>query len=156
MIALSVVIFAVLVGMRIAGITTLGPWGVASTFAAVGLALTGVNLFAVGVTFNYLVSLFHKRPVRQGLFGKPIFKRPLERQFWWMGLLSAVAGLALSVTSLVLSFSGWQIERLWLYLLGGTGLFLLGIELGVFWIIVGVLDELKQREIRVRADMESQ
>jgi hypothetical protein len=126
---------------------------VASTFAAVGLALTGVNLFAVGVTFNYLVSLFHKRPVRQGLFGKPIFETPLERQFWWMGLASVGAGLTLSIVSLVLSFSGWEIERLWLYLLGGTGLFLLGIELVVFWIIVGVLDELKQREIQVRADL---
>ena len=76
-----------------------------------------------------------------------------SRQFWWMGLVSVVAGLALSVTSLVLSFSGWEIERLWLWLLGGTGLFLLGIELVVFWIVVGVLDELKQREVRVEADL---
>jgi glycosyltransferase involved in cell wall biosynthesis len=151
---LGCLIAAVLVAMRISGITTLGPWGVASAFAAVVVVIAGVNLFALGVTFNYLVSLFHKRPVRQGLFGRPLFRVPLERQFWWMGLLGVMGGLALGVISLVLGLRGWPVERLWLYLLTGTMLVLAGIQLEVFWVIVRVLDELSRREALVKADMD--
>jgi glycosyltransferase involved in cell wall biosynthesis len=147
-------IAAVLVGMRISGITGLGPWGVASAFAAVVVGIAGVNLFALGVTFNYLVSLFHKRPVRQGLLGRPIFRVPLERQFWWMGLLGVMSGLAFGVISLILALRDWPVERLWLYLLTGTVLVLAGIQLEVFWVIVRVLDELGQREALVKADMD--
>ncbi|MCK4472975.1 MAG: glycosyltransferase family 2 protein, partial [Anaerolineae bacterium] len=151
---LGCLIATVLVGMRISGITALEPWGVAGTFAAVVMGIAGVNLFALGITFNYLVSLFHKRPVRQGLFGRPIFRVPLDRQFWWMGLLGIVSGLAFGVVSLVLALRGWPIERLWLYLLTETVLVLVGIQLGIFWVIVRVLDELSQREALVKADME--
>jgi glycosyltransferase involved in cell wall biosynthesis len=154
LLGLGCLIAAVLVGMRISGITTLGPWGVSSTFAAVVIGIAGVNLFALGVTFNYLVSLFHKRPVRQGLFGRPLFRVPLERQFWWMGLLGVMSGLALGVISLILGLRGWPIERLWLYLLTGTVLVLAGVQLGIFWVIVRVLDELSQREALIKADME--
>jgi len=151
---LGCLIAAVLVGMRVSGITTLGPWGVASTFTAVVMGIAGVNLFALGVTFNYLVSLFHKQPVRQGLLGRPLFRVPLERQFWWMGLLGGMSGLAFGVISLILALRDWPIERLWLYLLTGTVLVLAGVQLEVFWVIVRVLDELSQREALVRADIE--
>ena len=152
--ALGAVIAAVLVGMRISGVTTLGPWGVASIFAAVVLVILAINLFALGATFNYLVSLFHKRPVRQGLFGRPVFRNPLDRHFWWMGLLAALAGLALGVVSLALGLGGWPVERLWLYLLAGTMLVLVGIQLCVFWVIMRVLEELSQREAMAKADVE--
>ena len=153
LLGLGCVIAAVLVGLRLAGTTTLGPWGVISTFAAVVFGIAGVDLFALGVTFNYLVSLFHKRPVRQGLFGRPIFRVPLERHFWWMGLLAIAAGVAASATSLALALNGWPTERLWFHLLAGTMLVLIGCQLDVFWVIVRVLDELGQRETRIKADL---
>ena len=152
--AIGAVIAAVLVGMRISGVTTLGPWGVAGVFAAVVLAILAIDLFALGATFNYLVSLFHKRPVRQGLFGQPVFKSPLDRHFWWMGGLAAVIGLALGVVSLVLGLNGWPIERLWLYLLAGTMLVVVGIQLFIFWVLMRVLEELSQREAMAKADVE--
>ncbi len=152
--ALGALIAAVLIGMRIAGITTLGPWGVAAAFAAVVSTITGVDIFALGVTFNYLVSLFHKQSVRHGLFGAPIFETPLDRQFWWMGLLGMVTGLAFGTVSLILGMGGWPIERLWLYLLAGTMLTLVGTQLVVFWVIARVLEELSQRELLIQADLE--
>ena len=152
--ALSILIAAVILGIRVAGISYLGPWGVASVFAMVVLAITGVDLFALGVTFNYLVSLFHKRPIRQGLFGRPIFRVPLDRQFWWLGALAVLVGVVLGLVSLVLGLTGWPIERLWLYLLGGTMSLLVGVQLVIFWVIVRVLDELSEREVRVQADLE--
>ena len=91
------------------------------------LAVSGVSIFALGSTFNYLVALFHKEPVRQGLFGKPIFDPPLDRQFGWMGLLAALVGLIAGAVCLGFGFAGWPVSRLWLYLLGavGAGLFAL-------------------------------
>jgi hypothetical protein len=117
------------------------------------LGIAGVDIFALGVTFNYLVSLFHKRPVRQGLFGEPIFKTPLDRQFWWMGLLGVLAGLAFGGVSLGLGLRGWPVERLWLYLLAGTMLVLVGTQLVIFWVVVRVLEELSQRDALVDADL---
>jgi hypothetical protein len=147
------VIALVLIGMRIAGITQLGAWGVAGTFAAVVLGLTGADFFALGSTFNYLVGLFHKRPVRQGLFGKPLFRVPLDRRFGWMGLLGMLLGVALAVVSLALGLSGWAIERLWLYFLAATMLLLLGTQLVLFWVIMRVLEQLSQRDVLAQADV---
>ena len=152
--ALSALVVVTLLGLRLAGVTRLGPWGVTSAFAMVVFAIVGLDLFSLGVTFNYLVSLFHKRPIRQGLFGRPIFRVPLDRQFWWMGILAVVVGVILGGVSLYLGLVGWPIERLWLYLLGGTMCVLVGVQLVIFWIIVRVLDELSQREVLVKADME--
>jgi glycosyltransferase involved in cell wall biosynthesis len=138
---------------RLSGVTSLGPWGVIALFIALISAVVGINLFALGVTFNYLVSLFYKKPIRQGLFGKPIFKTPLDRQFGWMGVLSVLAGLAIAVISLALGVGGWPIERLWFYLLGSALGFLVGVQLIIYWLLLRVLEELNQREILTRQDM---
>jgi hypothetical protein len=153
--ALGTLIALILVGMRLAGTTSLGPWGVTGTFAAVVLGVTGFDLFALGATFNYAVALFHGDGIIQrGLFGRPIFDPPLDRHFWWMGLLSLAGGLLLGGVSLGLGLNGWPVERLWLYLLAGTMLTLMGVQLVIFWIIMRVLEELSGREAAVRADLE--
>jgi glycosyltransferase involved in cell wall biosynthesis len=153
--ALSALIFAILVIMRLSGITMLGPFGVASTYISVVSAFLGVTLFSLGATFNYLVSLFHKRPIQQGLFGKPILKTPIDLHFWWMGLLSVFAGGVIGLVSFILALGDWPIERLWMYLLAGTLLIVVGVQLVIYWIIMRVLDELSQREAVVRNDLGS-
>ncbi len=147
------VIAAVMTGMRLSGVAQLGIWGVASAFAASLCAVSGVTLFSLGATFNYLVSLFHRQPIRQGLFGKPLFKLPLERHFGWMGLAAMGLGLALGVASLLLSLDGWSIDRLWFWLLYAVMLLLVGLQLTVFWLIMRVLDELSQRDLQVAQDL---
>ncbi len=156
LVAIAGIIAAVVVGMRLSGITQLGRWGVVGVFAASICAVSGATLFSLGATFNYLVSLFHKQPVRQGLFGKPIFTPSLDRHFGWMGLVTMGLGLAVGVGSLGLSLGGWPVERLWLYLLGAAMSSLLGLQLAVFWLIMRVLDELSQREVQVALDLEAQ
>ena len=150
---LGLLIALLLVGTRLSGVTVLGPWGVAGAFAAVILGSTGANLFALGATFNYLVSLFHKNPVRQGLFGRPLFNPPLDRHFGWLGLSAIAGGIALGIASFVLGLNGWPIERLWLYLLAGSMATLLGVQLVIFWVIMRVLEELSQRDALIQADM---
>jgi len=105
------------------------------------------------VTFNYLVSMFYKRPIRQGLFGKPIFKTPIDRQFGWMGLVSIFVGMTICLVALTLGLQGWEIQRLWFYLLGSALIFLIGVQLVIYWLLLRILEELSQREILTRQDM---
>jgi glycosyltransferase involved in cell wall biosynthesis len=137
------------VAARLNGITTLNPWITAALFLALVASTVGVSLFTLGATFNYLVAIFYKRPIRQGLFGKPIFKPPLDHHFGWMGIVLILFGLFLAIVVLL---QGWELARLWLYLMGSATLVLIGIQLSISWLLMRVLDELSQREIQVLND----
>ena len=150
--------FAALVGVallvaRLRGVTTLSPWEVVALFAAMVTGVAGVSLFALGATFNYLVSLFRKQPVRMGLFGKPIFDPPLDRQFGWMGLTGGGIGVILALGTLILGVNGWPIERLWLYLVGSALLILVGLQLTISWVLMRTLEELSERELHAQHDL---
>jgi hypothetical protein len=139
-----------IVALRLQGVTQLGPWGTFGVFAALVLSVAGVSIFSLGATFNYLVSLFHRRPVRQGLFGRPIFDPPLDRHFGWLGLVAGGVGVVLAGGSLVLSQAGeWDIARLWLWLVASALLVLVGLQLVVSWVVLQVLDALNRRETEV-------
>ncbi len=142
-----------LVLVRLGGVRHLGPTGVATVFVAVVLGVAGVDLLGLGTTFNVLVSLFHRRPVRQGLFGRPLFREPLDRHFWWIGTVATLGGIGVSAASLGLALRGWAIERLWLYLTAGAMLILLGLQLVLFWVLMRVLGELSHRQALADADM---
>lgn len=152
-VALALLAVAVLVGARLSGVTSLGVAEVAGLFAAMLAGVIGVSVFALGVTFNYLVSLFYETPVRQGLFGKPIFKTPLERHFGWMGLLATLGGLIGGGVFAALSFNGWDVTRLWLYLMSSAMLTIVGVQLLIYWVLVKVLDELRARDVLARKDL---
>jgi len=152
-IGIAGLVFLGLLIARLNGITSLGSLGVVALFIGMISTIAGINIFALGITFNYLVALFYKKPIRQGLFGKPLFKTPLDQQFGWMGIVSMLVGFAIGVVSLLLGFQGWEIERLWFYLLGSAMLFLVGIQLVVYWLLLRILEELSQREILTRQDM---
>lgn len=142
-----------LVVARLNGITSFSSAGVAALFLGMISAVAGINIFALGITFNYLVALFYKKPIKQGLFGKPVFKTPLDQQFGWMGIVAILAGLAIGIVSMALGLNGWEIERLWFYLLGSAMIFLVGIQLVVYWLLLRILEELSQREELTRQDM---
>jgi len=146
----------VLVGLvvaRLNGFTTLGPWGVAALFAGLVSGVTGISVFALGSTFNYLVSLFYKRPIRQGLFGRPLFNPSLDHHFGWLGLIGLIAGVGLAMTSIGLGVNGWEIARLWLYLLGSAMFILVSVQLIIYWLLMRVLEELSQREALTKKDL---
>lgn len=142
-----------LVVARLRGVTTLDHWSVAALFWVMVSAVSGISIFSFGATSNYFVSLFYKKPIRQGLLGRPLFAVPLERRFGWLGLLSFVAGLGLAILSLALSLGGWEITRLWFYLLFSAMLILVGIQLIIFWLLMRLLEELSRREILAGKDL---
>ena len=152
---LASIVFLWILYLRSNDVLTLGPWGVAVLFLALISSVTGVNLFALGVTFNYLVALFYKKPIRQGLFGRPIFKTPVEQHFGWLGLLAIVAGPTIGLVALVLGANDWAIGRLWFYMVCSALIFLVGVQLVVYWLLLRILEELSQREILTKQDIGS-
>jgi glycosyltransferase involved in cell wall biosynthesis len=137
------------------GVTLLGPWGVAALFLALVSTITGVNLIALGMTFNYLVALFYQTPIHQGLFGKPIFKTPLDKQFGWMGLVAILAGPTIALVALFIGADSWAIGRLWFYMVCSALIFLVGIQLVIYWLLLRILEELSQREMLTQQDIGS-
>jgi glycosyltransferase involved in cell wall biosynthesis len=157
-IGLAGILFALAVAValivaRVSGVTVLGPWGVTALYAAMVFGVTGISIFALGSTFNYLVSLFYKQPIRQGLFGRPIFEPSLDYYFGWIGSAAFLVGLLLGGVSIVLGVNGWDISRLWLYLLGSAMFILVGVQLVIYWILMRVLEELSQRGEMTKKDM---
>ncbi len=139
---------AVLVIMRLSGVTVLTPWTVVALYTGVVAGMVGVNLFLLGIVFNYLIALFRGRPVQQGLFGRKFFDSPLDRHFGWMGIGSFLAGLVIAGVAVILGIGGWDMGQLWLYGLASAMLILLGVELVTFWVIFRVLDELNTQAMR--------
>lgn len=137
-----------LILVRLSGVTVLTPLNVIALYAGAVIGMVGVNLFLLGIVFNYLIALFRGRKVQQGLFGKPLFDTPLDKHFGWMGLLALIAGLIIAGVAVFLGTRGWDMGRLWLYGLGSAMLILLGIELMIFWVVMRVLDELNTQALR--------
>jgi glycosyltransferase involved in cell wall biosynthesis len=143
-----------ILALRLQGVTQLGQWGTFSVFAALVLAVTGASIFTLGATFNYLVSLFRHEPVRQGLFGRPLFKTPLDQHFGWLGLIVAMLGVTLAFGSLGSSVLGeWGVDRLWFWLLGSALLVLVGLQLMVSWVLMRVLETLSMRDVRIDEEL---
>jgi len=152
-ILLSAIIGLVLVGVRLSGSTTLGPWGIVGLSTSLVSGVAGISLFTLGVTFNYLVSLFYETPIRQGLFGRPLLNPPLETHFGWMGLSVLLVGILVGLITLILGVNGWDMNRIWMYLLGAAMMILIGLQLIINWILVRILGELSKRRESAEHDL---
>jgi glycosyltransferase involved in cell wall biosynthesis len=118
-------------------------------FVAMTLAVVAVNLFSIGTVFNYIVGLFHHRPIRQGLFGRPVFREPLEQRFGVIGIGLIVVGLVLFVIAALVDSA----QPAW-YLLVPSAMFVMtGIQLCTSWMLVKVLSDLSKRDLQVESDM---
>lgn len=144
-----------LVALRLQGVTELGPWGAFSVFAALVLAVAGVSTFALGITFNYLTGLLHHGPVPLPRH-ITVFGRPIDHQFGWLGAVIFLGGVSLAVTSLALALQGWEISRLWLWLLGSALFTLVGLQLFISWVLMRVMEALNDRPVRVTDEMRLQ
>jgi hypothetical protein len=151
--ALAALIGLGVVVARLQGITSFGPLGAFALFSALVLVVAGVSILALGISFNYFVALFHKQPMRQGLFGRPDLTQTLHRHFGWMGAVALVLGLVLGLISLVLGIQGLPVSQLWFYYLASASLSLVGVQLMVAWVQMQVLDALKARENLIANDM---
>jgi sterol desaturase/sphingolipid hydroxylase (fatty acid hydroxylase superfamily) len=143
----------VLTVLRLSGVTQLGAVGYFTVFTALVFGVAGVSLFTLGAMFNYLVSLFQKRIVQRGLFGKRIFDPPLETHFGKLGVILVSVGVIAAVVLLVLALSSWTLEQMWLWMIAGAMATLIGLQLIVSRVIMNVLSDLSQREYKQSEDM---
>ena len=137
-----------LAAARLSGVTVLTRWSIIGLYAGAVAGMVGVNIFVLGAMFNYLVALFRGRPVRQGMFGRPLFRKPIDRYFGWLGLTALLAGLGIVAAMVVLGVGGWDMTRLWLYGMGSAMLIVLGVQLVIYWLVIRVLDELNMQAAR--------
>ena len=142
-----------LIAARLRGVSELGPWGVFAVFVSLIFAVAGASVFSLGISFNYLVALSYRKPIRQiNLIEKIIGASP-ERNFGWIGLGLALAGAILGVVSLILGIQGWEITRLWFWQLGSALFLLAGVQFVLFWILIRVMTALSIRDERIKKDM---
>lgn len=127
----------------------------ASWFVGLVLASAGTMIFSIGTLFNYIVSMFHKRTIRQGVFGKPIFEKPLETHFGWMGITSVFGGALMYVVDVIRKWKSPRQKTVapWFVPATSTVMVLTGIQLFTSWLLSLVLSELKDREAKSEADL---
>jgi len=145
-----------LVMLRRQGVHSISAFGAFALFLALVLAVAGVSILALGISFNYFVALFHRLPIRQGLFIKPFARLKLEKHFGAIGAGTFSAGLLLAFASLALALAGWAVTQLWIYYLTSACLSLMGIQFIIAWIQMQILDTLRLREQLVAEDMQGQ
>ena len=119
-------------------------------FIAMTLSIVAVNLFSIGTVFNYIVSLFHRRPIRQGLFGRPVFRRPLEHRFGAVGIGLLSVGVVMFLGAAVYTTGA---EPAWFLLVPSAMFVMTGIQLLTSWLLVYLLTELSKRELHAEADL---
>jgi glycosyltransferase involved in cell wall biosynthesis len=151
--AIAGLIGVLLIAARVQGITTLGPLGVFAVFTSLVMGVGGVSIFSLGISFNYLVALLHERPIRQANFIASLLGPSPERRFGWIGLSLGALGTALGLASLLLGIRGWEITRLWLWLLGSASFLLVGLQLTLFWMLIQVLETVRGREGQIVEDL---
>lgn len=143
----------VLVYYRAQGVQTVSALGAFALYTAVVLAIAGVLLISLGFSFNYFVALFHRQPVRQGLWGRPLFKVAWEKHFGLIGAVSLAVGALIALGSLIAATQGATLQQLWLYFLFSAGMALIGIQLIVAWVQMQVLDALRIRDQLAASDL---
>jgi glycosyltransferase involved in cell wall biosynthesis len=150
--ALAAVLIALFAGAIGVGENT-AEWPFSRFFAAFVLAAVGINLFSTGAMFNYLVSIFHKRTVRQGLFGRPLFRSPLENHFGGMGVASVALGVFVYGLAVLLELDSSGAAPTWFAPAVSSILVLSGFQLMTSWLLIKVLAQLSQRDARAQDDL---
>lgn len=155
---LGVIMFALalLVFLAELGLTTLAgaPWSFPLLFGALVLGVAGVTLYTTGTSFSYIVKLFHKRPIRQGLVGNHGNGRRFERHYWWMGILAVIAGVAMYVTAAMFNLTDPAVfGASWFAPVVSALLVLTGVQLMSAWGLARMLAELAVREGAAALDL---
>lgn len=129
-------------------------WSFPMLFGALVLGVAGVTLYTTGTSFSYIVRLFHKRPIRQGLVGRHGNGRRIERHYWWLGLLSIVAGLAVYVTAAAFNLTDPAVfAASWFAPVVSALLVLAGVQLVSAWGLARLLAELAVRDGAAARDL---
>jgi glycosyltransferase involved in cell wall biosynthesis len=121
-------------------------WPFPRFFGALVLAVAGVTLYTTGTSFSYIVALFHKRPIRQGLLGPRGNGRKIEKHYWWLGLLAVLAGMSLYTAAVLFDLTKPSSGASWFAPVASALMVLTGVQLVSAWGLARVLAELSTRD----------
>jgi glycosyltransferase involved in cell wall biosynthesis len=130
-----------------------GAWMFPPLFGALVLAVAGVTLYTTGTSFSYIVALFHKRPIRQGMFGPRGNGRRIEKHYWWLGFLAILMGVGSYVAAVALNLTTPASPAPWFAPVVSAMLVLTGVQLMSAWSLARVLSELSRREHHAQNDL---
>lgn len=136
--------------------TNQGLWNFPLLFAALVLAVGGVTLYTTGTSFSYIVALFHKRPIRQGMFGPRGNGRRIEKHYWWLGILAVLIGVIVYILAVSFHWTDPSLEASWFAPVASALLVLTGLQLVSAWGLARVLAELSVREGHAARDLGEQ
>jgi glycosyltransferase involved in cell wall biosynthesis len=122
-------------------------------FGALVLAVAGITLYTTGTSFSYIVALFHKRPIRQGMFGRRGNGRKIERHYWWFGLLAILVGMGTYGSAVAFDLTNPALANSWFVPVVSALLVLTGVQLMSAWGLARVLAELSRRDGEMEADL---
>lgn len=125
-----------------------------AAFAMLVLGVLGTSIFSLGVMFSYLVAIFTHKPVQRGMFGRVIFDPPLDYYFGRIGAAAALGGIVICGIVLALILQQWSFAELWLWLVLGSLLVVIGTQLIISYVVIRVLDELAQRHAQTQRELE--
>lgn len=128
-------------------------WPFPRFFGALVLAVAGITLYTTGTSFSYIVALFHRRPIRQGLIGPRGNGRKIEKHYWWLGLLAVVIGVSVYLAAAIFDLTNPAITASWFAPVVSALMVLTGVQLVSAWGLARVLAELSMREVATRADL---
>lgn len=148
----SMLLITLAVGMQALGIDTAASFP--RLFGALVLAVAGVTLYTTGTSFSYIVALFHKRPIRQGMFGPRGNGRKIEKHYWWLGILAVLLGVALYAAAVAFDLTNPALQVSWFAPVVSALLVLTGVQLVSAWSLARVLAELSVREGLAARDLQ--
>lgn len=128
-------------------------WPFPRLFGALVLAVAGVTLYTTGTSFSYIVKLFHKRTIRQGLFGPHGNGRRIEKHYWWLGLVAVLAGVGVYIAAAMFDLTNPSMSTSWFAPVVSALLVLMGVQLVSAWGLARVLAELNEREGMAARDL---
>ncbi len=113
-------------------------------FTIMVLSVTGINLISFGAFANYAVEILHGRAIHQhGMIGRWLLKRRFLRWSGWLGALLMAGAPALNARAIAEYVTTGRIYTHWVYVFTGATLFLVGLQLVMGSILIGILQEIK-------------
>jgi len=142
LVLVSLLIGAALVSMRLSGITSLGPLGTFSAYAALVSGVLGVSTGMLALVVDQLFGIFRQKHRSKQEDSGLRTANLLGRNSGWVGLLAVLAGSGVGGVAVALGIQGWPIERLWLWLVGSALFVLAGTHLLIFGLLLAILQAL--------------
>ena len=128
-------------------------WPFPQFFGALVLAVAGITLYTTGTSFSYIVKLFHKRHIRQGLIGPRGNGRRIERHYWWLGILAVLLGIGCYAAAAIFDLTNPALATSWFAPVASALLVLAGVQLMGAWGLARVLAELSVRDGQAAKDL---